>query len=191
MRTLILVMAFLLFPNPAVAEDTAQLETKAKNLAFQLGTRLKAQLKTAIEAGGPANAITTCNVIAPQIAEELSTQGWKVGRTSLKLRNPNNSPDEWERSTLLAFEKQMAAGVPAGKLQNSTLESSQGVTRYRFMKAIPVGGVCLACHGEDLSKDVQSTLAEKYPLDEATGYRLGELRGAFTLSKTLETDHKH
>jgi len=188
MRYIILAIALLQFPPLLIADNTTQLEEKAKNLAAQLGMHLKVQLKSAIEAGGPSSAITTCNVIAPQIADELSTGGWKVGRTSLKLRNPGNSPDDWERSTLLAFEQQLAEGTPAANLQNSTIESNHGVTHYRFMKAIPINSVCLACHGDAISRDVQSILAEKYPLDAATGYQPGELRGAFTISKILEND---
>ncbi len=71
-------------------------------------------------------------------------------------------------------------------MQNSTIELDHGITRYRFMKAIPIDGVCMACHGETVAEDVQSILAEKYPLDAATGYKPGELRGAFTISKILE-----
>ena len=188
MRYIILAIALLQFPPLLIADNTTQLEEKAKNLAAQLGMHLKVQLKSAIEAGGPSSAITTCNVKAPQIADELSTGGWKVGRTSLKLRNPGNSPDAWEHSTLLAFEQQLANGTSAANLQNSTIESSRGVTKYRYMKAIPINSVCLACHGDAISKDVQSILAEKYPLDAATGYKPGELRGAFTISKILEND---
>ncbi|HNP26683.1 MAG TPA: DUF3365 domain-containing protein [Nitrosomonas sp.] len=185
---IMLVIALLHFSTLSVAENTAQLEEKAKHLASQLGMQLKARLITAIEADGPSNAITTCSVAAPEIAEELSKNGWKVGRTSLKLRNPDNSPDKWEGAMLLAFEQQLAAGTLASNLQGSTIESSDGVTRYRFMKAIPIDGVCLACHGETIAKDVQSILAEKYPLDAATGYKPGELRGAFTISKILDDD---
>jgi uncharacterized protein DUF3365 len=188
MRSIILAIALLLFSTFSIAVNTTQLEEKAKNLASQLGMQLKARLKTAIEAGGPSNAIAACNVAAPQIAEELSTNGWKVGRTSLKLRNPGNAPDEWERATLLAFEQQLAAGTPPANLQNSTIESSDGIIRYRFMKAIPIDSVCMACHGETIAEDVQSILAEKYPLDAATDYKPGELRGAFTISKILEND---
>ena len=188
MRYIILAIALLQFSPLSIAENTTQLEEEAKKLAAQLGMQLKAQLKNAIEAGGPSSAITTCNVIAPQIADELSTSGWKVGRTSLKLRNPGNNPDAWERSTLLEFKQQLTEGIPAANLQRSTIESSHGVTHYRFMKAIPINSVCLACHGDAISTDVQSILAEKYPLDAATGYQLGELRGAFTISKILEND---
>lgn len=188
MRNIIFAILLLSLSTHLAAENenTAQLEEKSKQLAAQLGMQLKARLKAAIEAGGPASAIAVCNVSAPQIAEELSKDGWTVGRTSLKLRNPANRPDEWEHATLLAFEQQLVSGVSAATLQNSTIESDQGEVRYRFMKAIPIDGVCMACHGEAIAEPVQAALAEKYPQDAATGYKSGELRGAFTISKILE-----
>jgi len=190
MRTIFLVIVLSLFSNQLAAENdnTAQLEAQAKQLAAQLGMQLKARLQSAIETGGPANAISVCNVAAPEIAAELSKDGWTVGRTSLKLRNPANQPDTWEHETLLAFEQQLASGAPAAGLQNSTVETDNGETRYRFMKAIPIDTVCMACHGEAITEPVKAALAEKYPHDAATGYKAGELRGAFTISKILRTD---
>jgi hypothetical protein len=188
MRSVILAIALFQFATFSVAENTTHLEEKARNLAIQMGIQLKTQLKNAIESGGPSHAITVCNIQAPQIAEALSTDGWQVGRTSIKLRNPGNKPDAWERSILLAFRQQLAEGTPVANLQSSMIESSNGVTRYRFMKAIPVDGVCLVCHGDTIAKDVQAVLAEKYPMDAATGYKPGELRGAFTVSKILENE---
>ncbi|MCP5245526.1 MAG: DUF3365 domain-containing protein [Burkholderiales bacterium] len=191
MRNIIFAIVLLQLSTQLAAENenTAQLEDQARNLAAQLGMQLKARLQNAMQTGGPASAISTCNVSAPEIADELSTGGWTVGRTSLKLRNPGNSPDEWERSTLLAFEQQLASGIPAAGLQNSVIETDDGVTRYRYMKAIPIDTVCMACHGETISDDVKSVLTEKYPLDAATGYKPGQLRGAFTVSKIL-TDNE-
>jgi hypothetical protein len=53
------------------------------------------------------------------------------------------------------------------------------------MKAIPTGEICLACHGESISPDVATAIREAYPQDQATGFSLGDIRGAFTLSKPL------
>jgi hypothetical protein len=190
MRTTFIVLVLMLCSTHLSAENgnTAQLEDKAKQLAAQLGMQLKARLQSAMEAGGPASAISVCNVAAPEIAAELSRDGWTVGRTSLKLRNPANRPDAWEQATLLAFEQQLASGTPVASLQNSTVESDAGETRYRFMKAIPVDSVCMACHGETIAEPVRAVLAEKYPHDAATGYKPGELRGAFTMTKILTAD---
>ena len=56
---------------------------------------------------------------------------------------------------------------------------------FRFMKAIPPGAVCLKCHGTDLSPEVTAKMTELYPQDKATGYKEGDLRGAFVVVKQL------
>lgn len=53
------------------------------------------------------------------------------------------------------------------------------------MKAIPVGGPCVVCHGEQIAEPVAARLSELYPEDEARGYKPGDLRGAFTLTYTF------
>ena len=44
---------------------------------------------------------------------------------------------------------------------------------------------CLKCHGENLDPETAAILDELYPQDKARGYKAGQVRGAFTLKKTL------
>ena len=46
-----------------------------------------------------------------------------------------------------------------------------------------VNPVCLTCHGrpEDLAPEVRARLQALYPRDQATGYRLGDVRGAVSV----------
>jgi len=48
--------------------------------------------------------------------------------------------------------------------------------------------VCLQCHGEPakLAPGVAEALKELYPDDQATGYSLGDLRGAISIRIPLE-----
>ena len=64
------------------------------------------------------------------------------------------------------------------------VEAADGKT-FRFMKAIPTAEVCLACHGSDITPEVAAAIDERYPDDMARGYSLGDVRGAFSLSKPL------
>jgi len=132
--------------------------------------------------GGPPNAIQVCTVAAPAIAADLSARtGGQVGRTSLKPRNPGNAPDEWERATLQAFEQRRHAGEdPRGIEAYATVEGPDG-SEFRYMKAIPMGNTCVACHGQVIDRRVAATLAQLYPDDKATGYNVGDIRGAFTI----------
>lgn len=47
------------------------------------------------------------------------------------------------------------------------------------------GQVCLTCHGTDISPAVTAKLKELYPKDIATGYKEGDIRGAFVAVKQL------
>jgi hypothetical protein len=108
-----------------------------------------------------------------------------VGRTSLKLRNPANKPDAWEQEVLEQFDARKAAGETLEKMEFHEVVDAEGVKTFRYMKAIPTGEVCLKCHGTEIDPKVQAELLRLYPSDEATGYALGDIRGAFTLSKPL------
>ena len=48
--------------------------------------------------------------------------------------------------------------------------------------AIETKPVCIACHGSDISLTVREVIDTHYPNDQATGFDIGSLRGAFTLT---------
>ena len=170
----------------ATAAGEAPEVLEARDLVKKFFGELKGQLQAAIKAGGPVNAITVCNVTAPAIARNLAyNSGWEVGRTSLKQRNPANRPDAWEKMVLEKFEARKVAGEAVKGLEFSQIVEDGEGKSFRYMKAIPVGDVCLQCHGSEIAPDVQSQLTKLYPGDEAKGYALGDIRGAFTLSKPL------
>ena len=148
---------------------------------------LKGELVTAMNAGGPVHAIGVCNTIAPQIAASKSEEtGLNLARTSLKVRNPDNAPDAWETAVLEAFEARKAGGEPVDTIAKAeVVEGADGKRQFRFMKAIPTGEVCLKCHGAEISPEVAGRLDELYPEDRARGFALGDIRGAFTVTKDL------
>ncbi len=170
--------------DSSTSSDNA-LTIEARGIATQFGEKLKTQLVSAMKAEGPVKAIEVCSVAAPAIAAEVSAGGWKVGRTSLKWRNPNSKPDAWERQTLAYFEAEKAKGASVTSLERSEIADVNGVRTFRYMKAIPTDEPCLTCHGSDIKQPVKAKLAELYPDDQGTGFAVGDIRGAFTLSKPL------
>ena len=120
---------------------------------------------------------------APAIAESLSTDGWTVARKSTKNRNPNNKPDDWEAEKIAQLLDMIRNTESIDNVTFSTSKDGQ----FRFAKAIKVAPVCLNCHGQTIAPEVKQALSEHYPNDLATGYRLGDLRGIFSITKTLET----
>ena len=147
--------------------------------------KLKGELQAAMKEGGPKQAITVCNVKAPEIADELSNPGvLSVGRTSHKLRNASNAPDDWEAQALQEFLTRASAGEDLKTMEKAELVESGGQATYRYMKAIPTGEVCLTCHGANVEPELQAHIGTLYPQDQAIGFTLGMLRGAFTISKS-------
>ncbi len=137
----------------------------------------KQQLIAALSAGleeGPGPAIEACRIQAPAIAGSLSVDGVTVGRTSHRLRNPDNQGPAWATA---ALETYLQAG--AG-LAPQTVALEDGLTGY--IEPIITQPLCLACHGSGLSPDVQAALEADYPDDQATGFEAGELRGVFWVS---------
>jgi hypothetical protein len=83
------------------------------------------------------------------------------------------------------FEARKAKGEDVMPMAHYEVVESNGEKTFRFMKAIPTGEVCLKCHGSDIDPKVKAKLQEAYPEDKATGYKLGDIRGAFTISQPM------
>mgnify|MGYP006071729575 CR=1 FL=1 len=169
-------------PNLKGFEDNASLKIKA------LATNLKKELGASMQAGGPVAAIKTCNIKAPEITEQLNNvDNVQIKRTSLRLRNPNNAADNWEQKVLASFEERLASGTPIKDLVHSEKIISGPQTTLRMMRVIPMQPACLSCHGDKntMNKDLISALEQNYPNDLATGFSIGEIRGAFSASQTF------
>lgn len=171
--------------QPALSQDAGALKAEAAKNTAGFAEALKDELIYGMNNGGPIAAIGACNEKAPAIASAKSQDGWRVGRTSLKLRNAKNLPDAWEQAALAEFEARKAKGEPADKLAKAEIVTENGQKTFRFMKAIPTAPLCLNCHGKELKPEVAAKLNALYPADQARGYADGDLRGAFTLSKKL------
>ena len=159
------------------------LKLEATKIVKTFSDVLKPKLQEAIKAGGLEHAVKVCSIEAPEIASKLSKDtGWSIKRVSLKPRNVTTAaPDDFELNILKQFDALQIKGVQPSLLEHSEIVGNQ----YRYMKAQAVEGVCLNCHGSSMSPELKTLLKEKYPADAATGYSLGEIRGAFSLSKAL------
>ncbi|CAK0760490.1 DUF3365 domain-containing protein [Gammaproteobacteria bacterium] len=105
--------------------------------------------------------------------------------TSLKLRNPKNKPDNWEEQFLRKSEESWQAGARSRIAESSEIVASEKGKEFRYIKAIPTAKICLDCHGTEVKSNVEAALKQTYPQDQATGYKMGDLRGAIILSKKI------
>lgn len=163
------MMSGFLSSHKVFGQETSWVE-QGRVLIEPFKKRLMGELKTALEKG-PKNAIFVCQKRAPQIAMELSSPGRHLGRTSHKLRNPENAPKPWVEPFLKAYLENPGETSPkALRLQGDWVG---------YVEPIFVGEMCLTCHGERLDPDIESTLKALYPKDRAKGFKLGDFRGLF------------
>lgn len=175
----------LLAGGAALAADTAWV-VEARGIARELPPRLMSALGQAIAAGGPEAAVGACRDIAPAMARQASADtGWAIRRVSLRNRNPKAVPDDWERAALEDFDRRAAAGEDPAGFERHAVLAIDGVPTRRYIRALPTQAMCLTCHGDpaSFSPALRDRLAELYPDDRATGYRVGEIRGAITLKQ--------
>jgi hypothetical protein len=144
---------------------------RANEAADELGRTLRARLLAAMREGGPEHAVSVCADEAAGLAASVRERtGVHVGRASTKLRNPANAPPPFVAAWLEAQGPRKAADV-AGYAR-----VEEGVARV--VRPIAVEGPCLTCHGARPSPSVRALLDARYPNDRATGYEVGDLRGA-------------
>lgn len=168
--------------------NSAQLLEEARKVASGVPPKLLAVLAAEISKGGPESAISVCKEQAPKMAAAASAEsGWAIRRVSLRNRNPKAVPDAWERTVLEDFDKRNAAGEKPAVLEKGEIVAEGDKKYYRYMKALPTQEICLQCHGaaDKLSPAVKAKLQELYPLDQAVGYGLAEIRGAMTLKRPI------
>ncbi len=181
MKKSIVLLSVLLSASAVEASQPAPQVVVARTTIQAFAKQLGGELKMAMKAGGPINAIGVCNVKAPQIAQETNKEGSaKISRTSLKNRNADNAPTDWQRAVLLKFEERKAAGEDVTKMDHSEVVGDQ----FRYMKAIPTAEICLKCHGANIDPKIAAKLDMLYPEDKARGFKKGDIRGAFYVTQS-------
>lgn len=173
-------------PPPLTAAEVDRAWEVGRDAAATLQGTLAPRLMNAIQEGGAAHAARFCAGAADSLTGAAAhATGLEVKRTSLRLRNPANAPDRWEEEALRRFDEVAHAGdpLPSGWAQPVSEEE------MRFYAPLRVTEVCVSCHGpaEALASGVEELLAEEYPEDRATGYRVGDLRGLIRVSIPRKT----
>ena len=159
--------------------DVAVLAASCDSLTTVFMGALKGELMVALEGGDPAQAVAVCKEMAPALTAEYSARpGFRVQRISDRPRNPGNAPVGYQADMLARLA---ASESPA--LYEWVYET-EGDSSFVFLKAIRMGEPCLACHGpiEGISSEVAEMLSMEYPNDHATGYGVGEFRGAVVVT---------
>ncbi|MHC4957034.1 MAG: Tll0287-like domain-containing protein [Planctomycetota bacterium] len=177
----LLVLVAACGQEPAVAPDSAaatQAAARAEQAAAALMMELLGKLMAAMREGPPEQALNVCADVAQDLTAKLSKQhGVQIRRSALRLRNPKNAPDEYERKWMerVATRKDVPHGGESAIVGNE----------LRFVRPIFLGEVCAKCHGENVSDAVQGALKKRYPEDKATGFKPGDFRGIVSVRVPL------
>lgn len=163
----------------AAAADVALDRAKAAAMAFS--GQLRSRLQSAMAEGGPTAAVEVCHTEAPQIATAVMAEhGVRMGRVAApgRNRNPAQAADDWKLTTLEAFQQAVNEGAAAGEQVAVMREHLPEGVALRMMRGIATEPVCLTCHGAEVAPEVRQTILARYPDDGATGFAVGDLRGA-------------
>lgn len=145
-----------------------QQKERADAARAELFSKLTEKLQASLAEVGPAGAIDVCQQAAPQLAQEVSRDGVRIGRTSFQLRNPNNQPPAWATEFVrLKTREPVFVGLPGEKLG--------------ALFPIKLLDQCTMCHGQpaQIGDEVLAAIRKRYPEDLATGFAPGDLRGYF------------
>jgi hypothetical protein len=152
--------------------------SKGRLAVSALNDTLREKLAAGMKDSGPAGAMQVCSLQAQALTREVAEQqGVRVGRTSLKLRNPKNAPDAWEQQVLSRLQVQAREGTLPDEVFEATETGGKKV--FRYAKPVTIAPMCIRCHGDlsQIPEEVLGMLKERYPADQATGYKPGDLRG--------------
>lgn len=140
-------------------------------------------LQQAIADKGVGGAVEFCHIEALPITHEVGKKhNVTIKRVSMKHRNPSNNPTDVEKNLLEAY----AYNVENGIENKPNIQKIDDGETLLFSKAIAIpNGMCLNCHGEPKKEIAEETLTKietLYPDDQATGFKVGDLRGMWSIS---------
>jgi hypothetical protein len=187
----LIVSAAMMAGGAARAQEPADRRVQgalaeARVAAGELTAKLKSLLKEELSRGGFDGAIAVCAVVAQEsTAAYRETFKNDIRRVSLRRRNPANEPDDYERAVLESFDRLPVDERP--EAEHWEVVSEDGEESLRYLKPLVTQPLCLTCHGDraTMAPAVREALAEHYPDDRATGFDVGDVRGAVTIQIPL------
>lgn len=176
MKATTLLLTTLLSTSMGLASE---MTVKQEGMTYikMLGGTLKGELQTHMKADKTGlSAMGFCTAKANDITNEVNSKLPKyasVRRTAIKTRNLNNAPDALDQKVMAEYEESIKAKT---FLPTDIKVVEEGDTT-RVYKPLLTQGVCLKCHGTNISKEIKDEIKTHYPQDQAIGFKEGSLRG--------------
>jgi len=163
---------FLLIILISCTKNQDGFKKQAQDLLKPFKVELKGGLQSGMKKGGPVDALHACNILAPEILKKHNLEGYSIGRTSHKLRNPLNAPENWMLPLLEEYKNTHMDNPKEGQVVFAKDFKA-------YVEPIYTQGICLTCHGSNIPDIVSDEIKTLYPLDKALDFKLGEFRGLF------------
>ena len=173
-------------PPPLTPDQQGAAIARGQAIATETFGVLSTNLQSALASGGVSNALPFCSLAASPLTASVSERhGVKVRRVTHKPRNPAARASATETAVLDGFRAALTPGGPPPAPLATNLVAGQATF---FAPIVISNPLCLQCHGEpgkDLSEENLVLIRQHYPQDEATGFKLGDLRGAWRIDLPL------
>ena len=145
------------------------------SISVDMQNTLLKNVSGAIQKGGTDFAVEFCNIRAMPLTDSIA-KNFKVQiqRLSDKNRNPEN--------TIQTQADSLAWEIIKTEKTHFIEQDKDGAVVY--FKPISIAmPTCIKCHGNktDIIESTQKIIAQKYPDDKATGYKMGDLRGMWKI----------
>jgi len=167
--------------NTARSERVDRARSRGKEITMRAFGTLSSNLMQAVSRGGVSNALEFCSLNAASLTKSAAnTNLIEVRRVSHKARNPGNKANAAE----LAVLKQFRSGLASGKAPTPVIQTGADGSATYFAPIALNNPLCLNCHGQpgsEIKKENLAVIKRLYPKDEATGFKLGELRGMWRI----------
>ncbi len=189
LSTVVVTSLLLLNCSDREMEVTEEQKKQMRTTAADFMDELKGILLNQVQTNGVVSALDVCSDTARVLTNEFGLQrGVFIKRVSVKNRNTNNFPDDYEKNVINSFNKILQNKKLDEKTEQAELVKEGEFTYLRYMKPILIQPVCLNCHGSEYTmlEEVSSLIAERYPDDKALDYKPGDLRGAVSIKKLIE-----
>ena len=162
------------YPIAGAPESMRDAVQRGDVIIGAMQSALLAELTKEMQRGGPEGAVKVCHLDATAVAQQVARkQGVAAGRTSHRLRNPTNAPRAWAAPIVTSHAGKAIAGVNGFVVDLGD--------RVGLLRPIGFRAACAGCHGprERLAAGVVKELRERYPGDQAVGFKDGDIRGWF------------
>jgi len=188
--SMVLILSFFFIQCSEKKNEVSEDQLNAmRTTSTDFMKELKGILIEQIQTGGVVQAVSVCSDTAQLLTNEFGVErGVFIKRVSMKNRNKNNYPDDFEKRTLNRFELLKQNNELNNETEYYEIITEGDYKYLRYLKPILVQAECLNCHGNqtDIMPEVNNLIAQAYPQDKATGYKVGDLRGAVSIKKSIE-----